>query len=144
MRYYHTESNNCLQCCMAAVLDWPLDKVVDISTQQEYWVDALKKWAARNELRVRFTYDIPSLAYKIGFDFGFPIPYIGIVEWEVGKCHAVVFEQGKHIFNPTQSNTTIYTTTIYNMIITKGNEYESIFKDNGEPICTFMDSNDRT
>lgn len=129
MRYYNAIGNNCLQCCIASILDLPLEQIVDVSKIDGYWVDSLMDWAIDQGWRVRFTYDNP-----VGV-------HISIVDWNVGGCHAVVCSDNKMIHNPNPEHKEEFTGGLYNIIITKDNNYDTILQSNGEPIITFMDSN---
>ena len=140
MRYYHASGTNCLQCCIASILDLPLEKVVDVSKVDGYWVDTLKGWGKKEGYRIRFTYCIPHVTTE-EFNFLVPFVYIAIVDWEISGCHAVVCCYEDMIHNPNPTHTEPYTGSLYNILITKGNEHDTIFQSNGRHIIPFMDSN---
>lgn len=133
MRKYHANEDNCLQCCIAGILDLHLDEVVNVAKVRRYWVDTLIAWARHNDKRILFSYEHPS-----------GIPYIGIVAWEIRGCHAIVMHDGAQIYDPNPAHIEIFTTTMYNIIILEGKTNDTELTSNGKTLSTFMDSNDST
>lgn len=133
MRKYHAANDNCLQCCIAGILDVSLDEVVNVAKVPKYWVDTLTAWARHHNKRILFSYEHPDA-----------IRYIGIVAWDVAECHAIVMQGGVQIYDPSPEHIEIFTTTMYNIIILEGKHNDTRLTCNGKTLSTFMDSNDGT
>lgn len=130
MRYYNAAKDNCLQCCIAGILDLQLNDVVDVSTVDDYWVDTLHDWCGVRDYVAMYTYDIPEDGH-----------YIGVVDWAMSGCHAVICSQNKMVHNPNPAHTEEFTGSLYNIILTKKGNNEPILQDNGQVVRSFMDSN---
>lgn len=94
---FQTLSDNCIQACIASILDLPLDAVPHVFAKPD-WFDMLSCWAkARGYTFVVLEAPKRSEVAALKNSGGY---YIGVVPISSEQSHAVVMRRGKIVFDP--------------------------------------------
>lgn len=89
---------NCLQACIASVLELKLDLVPNFMLFEEHWWSALIMWLGTNSYSVEYIESFPPRDDNY---------YVGSLKYKchaAGISHAVVMQDGKIVHNPWVNN----------------------------------------